>query len=73
MTGRPGEAIGDIERKEMLTSCLSLPRHGAFFSLHLSFYAKKIKIYSALPPTKLDQVRTSEGIPSARGSFSFMH
>jgi hypothetical protein len=30
-------------------------------------------IYSSLPPTKLDQLRTSLGMPSARGSFSFMH
>lgn len=76
MTGGPEEVIGDIERKEMLTSCLSLPRHGEaffFFSSSVTLCKEKAEIYSALPPTKLDQVRTSEGIPSTRGSFWFMH
>jgi hypothetical protein len=30
-------------------------------------------IYNGLPPIKSDQARTSEGIPSLRGSFSLMH
>lgn len=42
MTGGPGEVIGDIERKEMLTSCLSLPRHGgAFFFLFFCHFVQK--------------------------------
>lgn len=37
MTRGPGEVIGVIERKEMLTSCLSLPRHSGAFFLSLFF------------------------------------
>lgn len=30
-------------------------------------------IYKGLPPIKSDHLRTSEGMPSGRGSFSLMH
>jgi hypothetical protein len=58
-------------------------RKGVGFGISLSFastwwaffvqFVQKIAIYSFLPPTKLDQVRTSEGISPERGSFSLIH
>jgi hypothetical protein len=44
-----------------------------FQPLTLHFLMWKRLIYRGLPPMKSDHLRTSPGMPSARGSFSLMH
>lgn len=45
----------------------SLPQSTSSFSL------PAIHFYKGFPPMKSDHARTSDGMPSGRGSFSLMH